>query len=136
MSLRNKIKLKFASKTGGELIRYLVTGFSAFLLEYVLYLLLYKVAGFDYALSMVTVYSVLFLVTFVVTRKWTFRSKSGARRQLVLYFALFLFNVFVGNYLLMRALVSAGVPAETAPFIKTALITSWNFVIYKFVIYV
>lgn len=123
------------AKTMGELLRYLITGGSAFLLEYVLYLILYKWVGLDYALSMVLVYTALFAVTFVVTRKWTFKSKANAKRQLLLYFLLFLFNVYVGNYLMMRMLVGAGISAEIAPFLKTAMITTWNFLIYKYVIY-
>lgn len=131
-----KLKGMLNSKTMGEFLRYLVTGISAFALEYILYMILYSRVGMDYALSMVIVYTVLFAMTFVVTRKWTFRSEANAKRQLVLYFLLFLFNVYVGNYLMMRTLVGAGVPAEFAPFIKTALITTWNFLIYKYVIYV
>ncbi|MDO4754078.1 MAG: GtrA family protein [Bacillota bacterium] len=124
------------SKAMGELLRYLVTGGSAFLLEYALYLLLYRAVGLDYAFAMTIVYSALFVITFVVTRKWTFKSKASAKRQLVLYLMLFLFNLLIGNYLMMRWLVGAGMSAELAPFIKTAMITCWNFLIYKYVIYV
>lgn len=119
-----------------QFLRYLVTGGAAFVLEYLLYLLLYKIWGVDYALAMVTVYSFLFFVTFVATRRWTFQSEGNVRRQLVLYLLLFLFNVLVGNYYMMRFLVGVGVPAEFAPFLKTAMVTAWNFLIYKYIIYV
>lgn len=130
-----KLKEMIRSKAAGEFVRYLITGGSAFVLEYILYMALYKWAGLDYALSMVIVYTALFAGTFVVTRKWTFRSEENPRRQLFLYFLLFLFNVYVGNYVMMRFLVGTGVPAEIAPFLKTAMITAWNFLIYKYVIY-
>ncbi len=77
----------------------------------------------------------LFLITFIVTRKWTFESTGSAAAQLVMHFLLFVFNVWVGNYLLMRGLVGVGISKDIAPFLKTAMITCWNFLIYKFIIY-
>lgn len=126
---------RIQSESTGQLLRYFVTGVTAFVVEYVLYLILYKILKIDYAVSMLIVYSLLFVLTFVATRKWTFRSDGAVRRQLILYLLLFLFNAYAGNYIMMRGLVGLGVPAEFAPFIKTAMITCWNFLIYKYVIY-
>ncbi len=118
-----------------QLFRYVVTGGSAFLGEYLLYMLLFKVFGIDYAIASVIAFVVFFLVTFVLNRKWTFESTGNAKRQFALYFLLFLFNMLFGNYVLIQWIVGVGIPKEIAPFFKTAAITMWNFVIYRLVIY-
>ncbi len=122
-------------KVSKQLFRYIVTGGAAFVAEYALYQLLYRILGVDYAVAAVIVYTLLFLITFIVTRKWTFESTGSAAAQLVMHFLLFVFNVWVGNYLLMRGLVGVGISKDIAPFLKTAMITCWNFLIYKFIIY-
>ncbi len=122
-------------KVSKQLFRYIVTGGAAFVAEYALYQLLYRILGVDYAVAAVIVYTLLFIITFVVTRKWTFESTGSAAAQLVMHFLLFVFNVWVGNYLLMRGLVGVGISKDIAPFLKTAMITCWNFLIYKFIIY-
>ncbi len=122
-------------KVSKQLFRYIVTGGAAFVAEYALYQLLYRILGVDYAVAAVIVYTLLFLITFIVTRKWTFESTGSAAAQLVMHFLLFAFNVWVGNYLLMRGLVGVGISKDIAPFLKTAMITCWNFLIYKFIIY-
>ncbi len=122
-------------KVSKQLFRYIVTGGAAFVAEYALYQLLYRILGVDYAVAAVIVYTLLFIITFVVTRKWTFESTGSAAAQLVMHFLLFAFNVWVGNYLLMRGLVGVGISKDIAPFLKTAMITCWNFLIYKFIIY-
>ncbi len=126
--LNNKVLKK-------QLFRYIITGGSAFLIEYLLYLLLIKIVGIDYAIASVVIYILLFIATFVATRKWTFESDGNPKRQLILYLLLVLFNAYVGNYVLMKWLVGAGIPKEIAPFFKTGAITMWNFVVYKFIIY-
>lgn len=118
-----------------QLFRYVVTGGSAFLVEYILYLLLIKLVGIDYAIASVTIYILLFIATFIATRKWTFESKGNPKRELLLYLLLVLFNAYVGNYVLIKWLVGLGIPKEIAPFFKTGAITMWNFIIYKFIIY-
>lgn len=123
------------SKSKKQFLRYLITGFSAFAAEYILYLFLYKILHMDYALASAIVYSLLFFITFVITRKWTFESRGNPTRQLVLHGSLFLFNLLFGSYFLMKIFVGAGVPPEIAPFLRTAAITIWNFLAYKFIIY-
>lgn len=134
-SLGEKISGFIKSDTFRQLVRYLITGVSAFIAEYLIYMFLFKVLKIDYAISMSIAFTIMFVVTFIVSRKWTFESTGNARRQFALYLLLFLFNLAFGNYVMMRLLVGAGVPESIAPFIKTAMITMWNFLLYKYVIY-
>lgn len=128
----HQIKTLLCSK---EFRRYLITGFTAFGIEYLLYLLLYRGFGMDYALASVIVYFTVFAVTFIVTRNWTFESDGAIRRQFVMHLALFLFNLVVGSYFLLRFLVGIGIPATVAPILKMGMITCWNFLLFRYVIY-
>ncbi len=76
-------------KVSKQLFRYIVTGGAAFVAEYALYQLLYRILGVDYAVAAVIVYTLLFIITFVVTRKWTFESTGSAAAQLVMHFFAF-----------------------------------------------
>lgn len=116
-------------------VRYVITGGTAFLVEYGLYLILIKLTHLSPVPAAMLVYTVVFLVTFVMTRTWTFRSNGRLHWQFVAHFGLFVFNLLIGNYFLFDYLLNAGVSKYIAPFIKTALITCWNFLIFRYLIY-
>ncbi len=130
------IKTLLSPKTIHQLMRYLVTGFTAFGIEYSLYVLLYKAVGLNYILASVIVYALVFLFSFFVNRKWSFQSQGRVNRQLFLYLLLFLFNLVFANVFLLRFLTDVlGINALFSPFLKMACVVCWNFFIYKFIIY-
>jgi putative flippase GtrA len=119
-----------------QLFRYLITGFTAFGIEYGLYILLYKFIGLYYIWSSFIVYAIVFMFSFFVNRNWSFESKGDVRRQMMLYFLLFLFNLFFGNIVLLYVLTEyLGLNPLFSPFVKMAFIVCWNFLIYKYIIY-
>lgn len=124
------------SKTAQQLMRYLVTGFTAFGIEYGLYVLLYKIVGFDYILASVVVYALVFGFSFMVNRKWSFESTGDIKRQTFLYLMLFLFNLVVSNVFLLKFFTETlGINALISPFLKMACVVCWNFLAYKYIIY-
>lgn len=130
------LKTWLKSKTAQQLMRYLVTGFTAFGIEYALYVLLYKVVGFDYILASVVVYALVFGFSFLVNRKWSFESTGDIKRQTVLYLMLFLFNLVVSNVFLLQFFTETlGINALISPFLKMACVVCWNFLAYKYIIY-
>lgn len=123
-------------KTGQQLFRYLVTGFTAFGMEYAFYVLLYKVVGLDYVLASMLVYALIFGFSFMVNRKWSFESTGDIRRQTILYLLLFVFNLVVSNVFLLQFFTETlGISALISPFLKMACVVCWNFLAYKYVIY-
>lgn len=82
------------------------------------------------------VYAVIFWVNFLMNRFWSFESKEPIVKQLILYGFLFVFNLSVGNVFLMYVFSNL---LFVHPMISKVLImgilVSWNFVIYKKVIY-
>lgn len=119
-----------------QILRYLVTGFTAFGIEYGLYVLLLQLFNMPYLLASVLVYVIVFWFVFFVNRTWSFQSNSNIKRQLILYIMLFTFNLFVANVVLMYMLTDIlGLSAYLSPFIKTGMVVSWNFLAYKYIIY-
>lgn len=119
-----------------QLTRYLITGFTAFGIEYSLYVWLYKLMGLNYILASVIVYALVFWFSFIINRIWSFKSKGSIKKQFVQYGLLFLFNLVVSNILLMKLFTEVlGIDPLLSPFLKMACVVCWNFLIYKFIIY-
>ena len=119
-----------------QLIRYLVTGFTAFGIEYAMYVFLLKVIGLHYILASVIVYALVFWFSFIVNRFWSFKSKGHIGKQLLQYGLLFSFNLVVSNIFIMKLLTDViGLDPLISPFIKMTFVVSWNFLIYKYIIY-
>ncbi len=117
-------------------IRYIVIGGTAFLIEYLSYLILLKLLHIDYIIAGIIVYSVIFWFVFYMNRSWSFQSQAAVLPQLIKYLLLFSFNNLVGNIWLMRLLTEViGISPLISPLIKMACIVIWNYFIYKHIIY-
>jgi len=119
-----------------QLIRYLITGFTAFGIEYGLYVLLLKWAGLHYIIASVIVYAIVFWFSFIINRIWSFKSSGDIKKQFFQYGLLFCFNLVVSNIFLMQFLTDViGIDPLISPFLKMAVVVCWNFLIYKYIIY-
>lgn len=119
-----------------QFIKYLLSGFLSFGVEYGCYVMLYAILHINYIIASVIVYSVVFWLNFLINRFWTFKSKSDIKNQIFLYALLFAFNLVVSNILVMYLLTSViGINPFISPFLKTGLVVVWNFYFYKKVIY-
>lgn len=123
-------------KSRKQFLRYLVTGFTSFGIEYTLYALLYRFAGFHYILASAIVYVFVFWFIFLVNRFWSFESKGDIKKQLAQYGVLFFFNLFAANIGLMYLFSDVmGISPYISPVLKMGFVVMWNFVIYKKIIY-
>ena len=119
-----------------QFIKYILTGFTAFFIEYSLYLILYAKLHVHYIVASTIVYATVFWFSFLVNRYWAFKSNGDIKRQLFLYAQLFAFNLIVSNILVMYLLTSViGISPFLSPFIKAGLVVCWNFFFYKKYIY-
>jgi putative flippase GtrA len=126
--------LKNIKETPKQLIRYLVVGGSTALGDFLLFLFFYRALQFDIMLANITAVSTATCLNFFLNREWSFHSGAGIKRSLILYFALFLFNTAFGT-LAIRLLTGLGLPAVWAKLMMMALITAWNFILYRKVIF-
>ena len=132
----NRLKNRLTKETLAQLSRYLITGFTAFGIEYALYVLLLKGLGWHYVLSSVIVYALVFWFSFIINRIWSFKSKGDMKKQVIQYSLLFFFNLMVANVILMTFFIDiVGISPLVSPFLKMACVVCWNFLIYKYIIY-
>ena len=116
--------------------RYIMIGFFSFGVEYLLFIILYKALHLEPVPANVIVYASVFWINFLLNRIWSFQSRSSLFRQLKRYFLLFAFNLFAANIFLMHFLSDGmRISPMIAKVIVMAFIVSWNFVLYKKVIY-
>lgn len=135
--INNKFISDFLSASSiKQFKRYLITGFLSFGIEYALFYLIHKILMLEYLIANVIVYALVFWINFLLNRFWSFNSNKNFLRQLKLYFALFIFNLFAANILLMYLLTDiAGINSLISKIFVMGSIVSWNFILYKKVIY-
>lgn len=126
----------FNEKSFAQFIKYLITGFSSFAIEWTFFKILVEAVKLNYIVANIIVYSVMFWFVFLINRFWSFQSKGNLSRQLKYYVVLFGFNLVVANIGLMLFLtrILKIDPLIAKPLVMCAVV-SWNFIIYKKVIY-
>lgn len=134
----------FVRETFFQFLRYLIVGFSCFTVEYVLFVILRAALPLSELMVNTCVYTVIFWGNFLANRWFSFRSTAPILRQMLSYGILFFINLVVGNILLFSAIrallvMAAGEgswPVLYLPkIIIMVFIVSWNFILYKKVIY-
>lgn len=127
---------RFSTTTLKQFLRYLVTGFTSFGIEYGLYVLLFNVLKVHYIIASILVYAFVFWFVFLVNRFWSFQSTGNIKKQLFQYLFLFAFNLIVSNVILMYLFTDIlGISPFISPILKMAFVVCWNFLIYKYIIY-
>lgn len=160
---RNKHINEFLSvQTFAQLRKYIITGLLAFGLEYGSFRLINEIifvqftpwgyslakrllestAGyqlteftFSYLLANMIAYMIGFWVSFTLNRIWSFQSKTDIGRQLLLYSMLFVFNLGVTSFLMYVLSDIIGIVPHISKIIVMFAIVSWNFIIFKKIIY-
>ena len=115
--------------------RYLITGFLSFGVEYALFILLLKVFGVWYMAANALVYIVVFWLNFLMHRFWSFQSKGNAWRQVFLYTILFFINLAAISLLMYVFTGMLGINPMISKVLVMGAVVSWNFILYKKVIY-
>lgn len=115
--------------------RYLITGFVSFGVEYALFVLLLKVFSMWYMIANALVYIIIFWLNFLMHRFWSFQSKGNARRQVFLYTILFFINLTAISLLMYVFTDMFGIHPMISKVLVMGAVVSWNFILYKKVIY-
>ncbi len=94
---------------------------------------LMKGLGVHYALSNCIGYVVGFLNSFVLNKKWTFRSKGNVGVEGVLFVAVFgvCYLIQLGALVLMKE--TMGIKADYAQLLAMAVYTGFNFILNKLI---
>ena len=135
--------------------RYIITGVTTFIAEYLLFYLFYEIVfksfapGFKLANSLFAVdrytyrylisnslgYSIDFCLNFTMNRVYSFKSKAPLLDQVKKYGVLFVVNLIVTNILLYLLSDIMGITPYISKLLAMCVIVSWNFIVYKKFIY-
>ena len=135
---------RVSPKSIGQFLRYLIVGFTSFGIEYTLFVLFRNWLAISELLVNIGVYTVIFWLNFLLNRHFSFKSKSAFLPQMLSYGVLFAFNLVVGNillfsgirYLLVMITFEGSWVVHYLPKILIMFfIVSWNFILYKKIIY-
>ena len=117
-----------------QICMYLIVGGSSALIELFVFWLLREV--FDQSIIVSNVSAIILSTTynFLLSRGVTFKSTSNIMRSLILYLILFAFNTTFSTIVIYIA-ESCGLPGLVGKIIAMACIVSWNFILYRKVIF-
>ncbi len=144
-TIKEKIAEEFLDRDSiNKFIRYLIVGFTTFSIEYLLFLIMRRILPLQDVITNVLVYAFIFWFNFLLNKFFTFKSRKNFKKQLFSYGLLFFFNMIVGNILLFTAITKLSeylfpstpwIPYYLPKVIIMVFIVSWNFILYKKVIY-
>lgn len=135
--MRQKVKM-VTIWLWGERIRiskYLISGFSAFGVDWFVYFAATRAFHFDEFSS--NVVSVLSGATFafLANKFWSFSSRTNTAQQTKRFAALFVFNYLFQQVGFYAAINYLGLHDLFAKVILVGMMVSWNFIIYKYWVY-
>lgn len=119
----------------GQAVRYLVTGFTSAAIEFSLLFLFRDVAGMSVIVSNTIALAIVFWISYLMNRLWSFKSKMKLSKQLPMYFILFLFNIGASDLIMYLLTDRIQMQYLLAKVFAIGAVVSWNFVIYRKVIY-
>jgi len=122
-----------------KIIRFIIAGGTAAIVNFSLLYFFTDILGFWYLLSSVLSFAISLFANFCLQKFWTFgdndKGKNILYKQLTIYVLLALFNL-MANTVLMYILVDIfGLWYMLAQFFIAALIATWNFLVYKFFVF-
>jgi putative flippase GtrA len=135
-------RIAAAAKNRNNYIQLIKFGFAGIITvssDYITFLLCNNVFLFPLYVSIVASLAAGFVVSFILNRGWVFDAKSGRaqkaiRVQLFWYGSLFVFNA-IFSFAAISYLEKLGIHANIGKLIALAFVVSWNFIIYKLVIF-
>ncbi len=116
-----------------RILRYLATGGFAFLSEYTIFIILFYFIDISLTAASVVSFLIGFAVSYLLNRLWVFNSRMQAKRQLILYSLLAIFNVIISTIGLI--LLSKIIEPAITKIIMVIMIAVWNYFIYKYFIF-
>lgn len=123
------------TETKRQMIRYLITGFITFGVEYSSFFILYNIVGLKWLYANIIVYVTVFWLNFFANRKFSFKSKESLRIQIPKYGILFIINLFATNILMGLFSDILMISPNISKILVMGFVVSWNFILYKKVIY-
>ena len=138
----NELKIanvRIKKSTVASTIRYVIVGFTTFLLDYGLNVLLIDVLGVHYIPAGYLVFPITLAFNFTVHKLWTYRDVGShvekTEKQVPRYLVLVVFNM-VANMVLMYGIYEvASVPLFLSRVLCTGAVLLWSFPVQRLWVY-
>jgi len=124
---------KFKLIFGNNISRFIISGASASLVEYVIFVIC--TTRIPLETSNIISFTAGFFISFSLNKMWVFTATKNTARQMLLYFLLSIFNLIVGTFMIWFLVNNICVWQYAAKIIIMILIATWNFFIYKKIIF-
>ncbi len=133
---KNKILARFLTpELTGQVIRYLITGFSSAAIEFSLIILCRDIFNFSIVTANSIALTIVFWFNYLMNRKWSFKSTASLKKQLPMYLVLFVFNLGASDLIMYLLTSRLSLHYLIAKVFAIAAVVTWNFFLYKKVIY-
>lgn len=117
-----------------KVLRFLVSGGSAALVEYLVFLVLHHV-HVDLVIANTLSFMSGFVVSFLLNKFWVFSNQESMKGQLLKYSILALVNVLISNGVVWLMVNELGVVPFIAKVITMVAIASWNYIIFSKIVF-
>ena len=128
-------KISSAIRRHKRIVKFLFSGVSAAGLEYVVFLLLEYLTDTPTTVSQAISFSCGLVVSFILNKFWVFeaKSKSAYKREAILFLIVGFSNLVITTALI--GVLSMYMAAFIAKFILMACVATWNYLLFKSVIF-
>lgn len=119
-----------------RIIHYGISGFSAFIIEYGSFLILYYALKLPVVLSNTLSFILGLITSFTLNKNWVFGHTVHTRtfyNQFLVYLSVAVVNLMVTN--LAIHILAKYIPAFVAKILLVLIVACWNFVIFKKIIF-
>ncbi len=113
--------------------KYIIIGGTSALCELMLFTI-FQIIGMSIFISNISSVIISTIINYLLNKFWAFKSQTRSIKSLVLYIGLFIFNITFSSQFIVL-LSNVGVKSIVAKFISMILITCWNFILYKKVVF-
>lgn len=117
-----------------QFIKYILVGGSTAAFELGVFTILRRAAHMDVAPANVIAVIMSTSLNFALNRGWAFKAASNLSRSIILYLILFFFNMTFTTSAI-SIMVGWNVPDIFAKLITMGMVTIWNYVIYRKIIF-
>ena len=117
-----------------KILKFLMSGSLAASTEYVTFLALHAI-GLMLVLANALSFSCGLIISFLLNKHWVFSRKGNGPKQFVMYATLAGINLIIGSGLIVLLVHGLQLPAFLAKLCVMGLIATWNYVIFKKVIF-
>lgn len=122
-----------------RLVAYIISGVGSLAVDYTTFITFYYVFHLPIAIAAPLGLSAGLVSSFMLNKLWTFKGREKTSKkqtviQATLYMILFLFNNLFTIYFI-KALLVVGVSVAIGKLVATGIITLWNYLTYKNIIF-